>query len=101
MKAYVETLSEPRNKYGAVIQQDNQFFHIGQGDKGHCDFLVRMFVVALTNHDAAVAQMAERLPCKQDVGSSTLSSGSKLKFTVPTTSWGQSVTSVWSGDAHV
>lgn len=54
-----------------------------------------------TTKIAAVAQMAEHLPCKQDVGSSNLSSGSKLKFTVPTTSWGQSVTSVWSGDAPV
>ena len=38
-----------------------------------------MFEIALAAHDAAVAQLAERLPCKQDVGSAILSSGSKYK----------------------
>jgi hypothetical protein len=82
MDAYVKKeWHNSRDTYRAVVQEGCQYFTIGEGDKDHCDFLVKTFIVALEHHDtardAAVAQSVERLPCKQDVGSSILSSGSK------------------------
>jgi hypothetical protein len=61
-----------------------------EGTKADCLWYARMFRKALKAHDAAVAQSAERLPCKQDVGSAILPSGS--------TSWGQSVTSLYPSE---
>ncbi len=88
MRAYLKDTHAFRgSEFQAVVQQGCQYFTIGTGDKDHCDFLVRMFTVALEHHDAAVAQTAERLPCKQDVGCATHPSGS--------TSWGQSATALY------
>ena len=64
-------------KHTVKLTQGVQSFHLDyQGTKTDCLWYAKMFRTALRNHDAAVAQSVERLPCKQDVGSSNLSSGS-------------------------
>jgi hypothetical protein len=93
MKAYVEQLWLGSRKYRARVQQGCQYFTIGEGDKDHCDFLVKMFTSALGYHDAAVAQLAEQSICTRQVADSISASGSNYhavpldkKYNFP---WGQ------------
>jgi hypothetical protein len=91
MRVYTtETPGFFANKYAAVVQQDHQYFTIAEGDKDHCDFIAKMFVVALSHHDAALAQLEESSPCKRGVAGSNPAGGS--------TSWGQSVTSLYPSE---
>jgi hypothetical protein len=88
MKAYVKKeWHHSRNEYAAVVQEGCQYFTIGTGDKDHCDFLVKMFIVALEYHDtarnAAVAQLAEPSICNRQVAGSTPVSGSIIPCNNP------------------
>ncbi len=82
MKSYIERTPFADNGFRAVVRQDNQYFTIAEGDGDHCRFISNMFREALKHHDAAVAQSAERLPCKQGVEGSNPSGGSKPALSI-------------------
>lgn len=59
-------------RYTVELKQGVQSFRLEyHGTKDDCLWYARMFRKALKAHDAEIVQLAERLPCKQEVVGST------------------------------